>query len=429
MCRRHLLATVTTLAVAALLAGCAKEETPADRAVIERPAPPSQAAEEEPKSPERMDLGEVPPAKEAASLVSASGLTGGVDESLANEVNAALDRALDWLAAAQKEDGSWSNGSFPALTALPLQAFAQGTHPRREEVMDRAVKYILSCVNEDGGIYRNIPGRKGGGLSNYNTAICMTALHATGNRSLAKVIQDARTFVAGGQHFGDDTYAGGFGYDNATKRTYTDLLNTYYSAEAMRVTADVEDLRPKGEQRVDIDWTATVKYIERMQNKPASGEADAGGFFYKPGESKAGTTTNAAGTVVLRSYGSITYVGLLALVYANVSRDDVRVRSAFDWASRHWTLDENPGMGAQGLYFFFNIITKSLTAYGADAVPLPDGTFLNWRKEMAKKLVAAQKTDGKTGHGYWTNDAARFWEGDPVLATSYSVMALQALQP
>lgn len=429
MCRRNWPVTVATLAVAALLAGCAKEETPADRTVIESPAPPSRPVEEKPKSPERMALGEMPPGKESSSLVSASGLTGGVDESLANEVNAAIDRSLDWLAAAQNEGGSWSDESFPALTALPLQAFAQGTHPRRKEIMDRAVKYILSCVNEDGGIYRNIPGRKGGGLSNYNTAICMTALHATGDRSLAKAIQDARKFVAGSQHFGDDVYAGGFGYDRSTQRAYTDLLNTYYSVEAMHVTADVEDLRPKGEKRVDIDWAETVKYIERMQNNPASGDADAGGFFYKPGESKAGTATNETGAVVLRSYGSITYAGLLALVYANVSRDDVRVRSAFDWASEHWTLDENPGMGAQGLYFFFNIIAKSLTAYGADAVPLPDGTFVNWREAVAERLVAGQKTDGTTGHGYWINDQARFWEGDPVLVTSYAVLALQSLQP
>jgi len=420
---------MTAVMAIVLLTGCAKDETPANRQAAGKPAAPGEQVDEKPQPPDRVTLGEKPPAKEAASLVSASGLTGGIDESLANEVNAALDRALDWLAAAQKEDGSWSNSSFPALTALPLQAFAQGTHPRRKEIIDRAVKHILSCVNEDGGIYQDIPGRKGGGLSNYNTAISMTALHATGDRSLAKVIQDARKFVAQAQHFGDDVYAGGFGYDRSTQRTYTDLLNTYYSVVAMQATADVEDLRPKGEQRVDIDWAETVKYIEKMQNTPASGEADAGGFFYKPGESKAGTTTNEAGTVVLRSYGSITYAGLLALVYANVSRDDVRVRSAFDWASKHWTLKENPGMGAQGLYFFFNVIAKSLTAYGVDAIPLPDGTFVNWREEVAKKLVAGQKTDAKTGHGYWVNDKARFWEGDPVLVTCYSVLALQSLQP
>ena len=352
---------------------------------------------------------------------------GRLDESLANEVEAAIDRGLDWLAANQKEDGSWSNAGFPALTALPLWAFANSTHPRRDEVMQRATSFILSCRREDGGIYRNIPDRKGGGLSNYNTAICMTALHATGQRSLVPVIQKAREFIAGGQHFGDDEYRGGFGYDRSTGRAYTDLLNTVYAVQAMRLTQDVEDQRPAGEKPVDIDWKETVKYIEKMQNKPAAGVADAGGFFYKPGESKAGATTNAAGVVVFRSYGSITYAGLMALVYANVSREDVRVRSAFDWAGRHWSLEENPGMGAQGLFFFYSVITRSLTAYGADLVPRPDNTTVDWRSALAEKLVSVQKIDPKTGHGHWVNDSGRFWEADPVLATSYSLLALLQL--
>ena len=48
----------------------------------------------------------------------------------------------------------------------------------------------------------------------------------------------------------------------------------------------------------------------------------------------------------------MTYAGLLAMIYANVSPQDVRVRSALDWAMRQWSLEENPGMGQEGLYFF-----------------------------------------------------------------------------
>jgi squalene-hopene/tetraprenyl-beta-curcumene cyclase len=205
-------------------------------------------------------------------------------------------------------------------------------------------------------------------------------------------------------------------------------MNTYYSVQAMRATQGVEDLRGKDEKRVDIDWGETVKFIERMQNKPGSGEENAGGFFYNPSDPKAGTSTNRAGVVVFRSYGSITYSGLLALVYANVSREDARVASAFDWASRHWSLQENPGMGANSLYFFYHVLTKALNAYGAAVVPVKDGSPINWKEEVARKLVSLQKIDAE-GRGYWMNEVSRYWEGDPVLTTAYTLLALETLQP
>ena len=363
----------------------------------------------------------------AATVVSALQPAGTLSVSLRNEVDAAIDRGLDWLAANQKEDGAWSNAGFPALTALPLQAFTGSRHPQRQAVIGKAVAFILGCVNADGGIYRDLPDRKGGGLSNYNTAICMTALHGVRKPELSPVVLKARTFLAGAQHFGGDVYRGGFGYDRDTNRNYTDLMNSYYAVVAMRETQDGEDRRGKGEKRVDIDWAATVKYIEKLQNKPEAGEDNAGGFIYKPGESKAGTLTNQAGVVVFRSYGSITYAGLLALIYADVSRDDVRVRSAFDWAARHWSLDENPGMGTEGLYFFYHVLAKSLDTYGQDLIPRPNKELVDWRTALARKLVQLQKIDPRTGHGFWVNDTGRFWENDPVLSTAYALLALDRL--
>ncbi len=364
--------------------------------------------------------------EEITTLHATSG-TSTLDISLEQEIHAAIDRSLDWFAANQKEDGSWSNNNFPALTALPTWAFARSNHKSAPTVLPKSVTFLKSCIQDDGGIYQKIPGRKGGGLANYNTAICMTALHGTGDKSLTRTIQNARTFIAGGQHHGDDMYKGGFGYDKNNNRAYADLMNTLYAAEAMRLTQDVEDLRPASENSAKIDWQATAEFVTKMQNKPEAGEDQEGGFFYKPDESKAGTTTNKNGVVVLRSYGSMTYAGLLALIYADVDRDDPRIRSAFDWSSKNWTLEENPGMGPQGLFFFYNIISRSLSAYGADLVQKPDGTYINWRKEIARKLISSQTIDPKTGHGYWINKEGRFWERDPTLVTAYSILALEHL--
>ena len=361
-----------------------------------------------------------------AVIASAVASPGTLSLSLRNELSAATDRALNWLAGQQRPDGSWSDTNYPALTAMPLWAFARSAHPRKEAVTGRAVKFILSCVQTNGGIYREIAGRKGGGLSNYNTAICMTALHATGDRSLAPVILSARTFLAGAQHTGDDVYDGGFGYDKSTGRAYTDLLNSHWAATAMRLTSDTEDLRPAGERRAEIDWSRVVKFIERQQNSPESGD-QAGGMAYNPTDPKAGTVTNREGVVFFRSYGSMTYAGLLSLIYADVSPEDVRVLSAYDWARRHWSLDENPGMGVEGLYFFYNVMTRALSAMQRDSVPMQDGTLLNWRAKVAEKLISLQRHDTQTGQGYWVNESNRYQENDKVLVTAYVLLAIESL--
>jgi squalene-hopene/tetraprenyl-beta-curcumene cyclase len=357
---------------------------------------------------------------------SAQAVTGLVDVSLDQEARAALRRGLDWLADRQRADGSWSDTNFPALTALPLWAFALSDHPAKAAAISNAVRFVLTCVQADGGIYRNLPG-KGGGLGNYNTALCMVALHASGVPALTPVVQQARKYMAANQHLeGDDIYRGGMGYDRTSGRMYTDLSDSVIGYEAMRLTQGVEDLRPAGEKRVDLDWVAATQFLDRVQNKAAAGPEDAGGFIYRPDESKAGAVTNREGTVTLRSYASMTYAGLLSLIYADVSKKDPRVQAALGWAVRHWSLEDNPGMGVQGLYYFYNIMTKALAAYGLDRLPRANAAPIDWRSELVRKLVSLQRADkDDSSRGYWVNENNRFWEQNPELVTSYSILALE----
>ena len=363
-------------------------------------------------------------AAEPQSLVTKQTTRGTIDLSTAKEADAAVTRALDWLASQQKPDGSWSEGSFPALTALPCWAFALSNHPKKADVTAKAAQFILSCVQPDGGIYRKIPG-KGGGLSNYNTALCMVALHQLNDPKFASIILKARKFVAAGQHFGSDIYEGGMGYDQATGRSYTDLSDSVIAYEAMRLTQSTEDLRDKSEKRVDLDWEAAQRFLARVQNKDSAGTNEAGGFGYRPDDSKAGTTTNKEGVVVFRSYGSMTYAGLLSLIYADVKKNDPRVLSAFDWAVKHWTLEENPGMKDEGLFYFYNILIKSLATFGREDIPVQGKNPVFWRKAVVEKLISLQKVDSKTGHGYWINGNNRYWEANAVLVTSYTLIALE----
>jgi squalene-hopene/tetraprenyl-beta-curcumene cyclase len=98
------------------------------------------------------------------------------------------------------------------------------------------------------------------------------------------------------------------------------------------------------------------------------------------------------------------------------------VLAVFDWLRANYTLDENPGMGLQGLYYYLHTMTKALTAYGVSELELKDGRKLDWRREVAMRLLNLQRQDGS-----WFNDNARWLEKDPSLVTSYAVLSLEMI--
>ncbi len=353
-----------------------------------------------------------------------------VIESLRRESEAALDRGYEWLRTQQNENGAWSNPAMPALTGLAVWALTRDPEINRDAI-ERGVDYLLRCVQENGGIYvEPSEKRRGGGLANYNTAICMVALYQTGRSDVVPIVQRAREFIAKTQHLEDDMYYGGMGYDASNERAYADLSNSYMAYEAMRLTERVEDFRTDGE-RVDLDWDAALQFVQRLQNLPEYNDAtwvndtpaNRGGFIYNPVNSRGGTFTDDEGVVRFNSYGSMTYAGMLSMIYANLDRSDPRVKSAADWAVHRWTLDENPGTGQEGIFYYYNVLSKGLAAYGQDQFIRENGETLNWRTEVAEKLLALQRID--QGKGYWLNEVGRYMESDPILVTSYSLIALQ----
>lgn len=343
-------------------------------------------------------------------------------ETVDRSAQVAIQKGLDWLASKQKENGAWSMDQFPALTALPLQAYAGAEHTNSTTVQ-KAVKFVLSNVQTNGGIYKEsrVPGM--GGLSTFNTAISMTSLHSMKRPEFREIILNARKFIAESQLEGDPADAGGFGYSQSGMFNSGDMMNSSYAIEAMYVTRDVEDLRTNSTKRVDLNWDAAIKFAEKMQNKESAGEADAGGFYYKPDKSSAGTTNAPDGKVIFRSYGTMTYVGLLSMSYANLTKDDPRIRSTISWATKHWTLEENPGLGNEGMYFFYYVLARGLKAAGIKEITAKDGTKIDWKKELAKKIMSLQHTDGS-----WFNINGRYWEADPILVTSYCIIALEITQ-
>ncbi|MCB2180967.1 MAG: terpene cyclase/mutase family protein [Desulfobulbaceae bacterium] len=356
------------------------------------------------------------------------------DLSLKKEVSHALEKGLGWLEKNQNSGGYWSQPEHPALTALVLTAFMGEpagrikSHP--PEFVTNGYKYLLSTVQGDGGIYVT-------DLANYNTSISIMALLMAGNPKFDPVIRKARNFTVGLQSDFDEKgsidnpYDGGIGYGGRYK--HSDLSNTMFALEAIHYTKHLADSGDAAnEPLAELNWSAARRFIERCQNLPSTNDQpwasddpqNRGGFVYFPGDSKAGEVELPSGKKALRSYGSISYAGLLSYIYADLEKNDKRVQAVFDWLQKNYTLDENPGMGAQGLFYYYHTMAKALAAMGAEAdeLELADGKKVNWRRDLAFKLLNVQNADG-----FWMNENGRWWERDPVLVTAYAVITLEVL--
>ena len=345
------------------------------------------------------------------------------DLSVRNEVGIAITKGLDWLRQHQNADGSWSLNDYPALTALPLWAYMgnpDGAPPEKPDYIRKGYDFIVSSVKPDGGIYRK-------GLANYNTSISLVALVLARDGKYDPIIRAAHDFVIGQQatNLPDPSMDGGIGYGpTGSAREHPDLSNTVIALEAIRRSEAIANYeRPGGPK---LDWNAAIQFIQRCQNLPSVNKAsyvstspdDRGGFIYFPGNSSAGET----GKNGARSYGSMSYAGLLSYIYANLTKNDPRVTAAVDWLKKHYSVDENPGMGIDGLFYYYQVMAKALSTYGTPELPLPDGRKADWPRELALKLINLQQDDGS-----WANESGRWMEKDPVLATSYSVLTLEMI--
>jgi squalene-hopene/tetraprenyl-beta-curcumene cyclase len=354
----------------------------------------------------------------------------GTDVSLRNEVHHALNRGLAWLQTSQNTNGFWSTSEHPAVTALALTAFAGDPSGRFHHLdpsqRDRGYTYILHCAQPDGGIYQT-------GLANYNTAVSMMALLVARQLEYEPILRKARQYLVSlqvdlGQPGKLDTpMDGGIGYDRTRKRA--DINNTLLALEALYYSRRLVEDSPSAAH--DLDWKAAIHFIQSCQNLPVSNQEawatddpqNKGGFIYYPGNSMAGAVTNAAtGRVAFRSYGSATYAGLLSYIYANLEKNDPRVIAVLDWLRHNYTVDENPGLGPQGLFYYLQTMTKALTLAGVDEFKLDGDKTANWSKEVALKLINLQQKDGS-----WANSNGRWWEKDSSLVTAYAVIALELI--
>ncbi len=350
--------------------------------------------------------------------------------SLKHEIKLAIARGNQWLKSQQKTDGYWDDEETPAFTALALTAAARDPEIQgkdKPEYLNRGFQWLLNQQKPDGGIYNK-------GLSVYNTATALTALVSGANENYEPAIVKARKHLiqeqwdTGEKGKTDGLNDGGIGY--GSKKDHTDLSNTYLAIEALALSKKVIEDGKHGDQP-DLDWGAATTFLSRCQNLEESNdqpwasndEKNKGGFVYNPNESK--VTNNDPlpnGKVPLRSYGSMSYAGLLSMIHAKLDANDKRVVAVKEWLGKNYTINENPGLGAQGLFYYYSVMAKALAAANIDQLPLADGKSIDWRKELGESILSKQREDGS-----WANANGRWMESNPVLTTSYTVLALEQI--
>ena len=345
------------------------------------------------------------------------------------ETKRAIERGNTFLKSQQHADGYWKNPKYPAYTALALTAALRSPSYKKAAYVEKGLDWLVKHQKADGGIYVE-------GLGTYNTATSIVALVASGDKKYHPAILKARRYLINMQATPDNLgdldkkHLGGIGYGGSYK--HSDLSNTHLSIEALRLSRHIAQDNANGKQP-ELDWEAAIAFVSRVQNLKETnkepGISNDGSFTYYVGGSKAEPHTLPDGTKQLRGYGSMSYAGLLSMIYADLDENDIRVKAVKKWLSEHYTVKENPGLatkehpelGQQGLFYYYQAMAKALAAANIDKLPLKDGKQADWRRDLARELLSKQREDGS-----WINSGnSRWWENEPELVTSYGVLTLE----
>lgn len=337
------------------------------------------------------------------------------------KLNEAVTRAIDYLTRqGQAADGSFSAQAGPGVTALVATAILRHGRGVDDPVVAKALGYLEKFVHPDGGVHA--PESL---YANYETCLAILCFReANRDGRYDQLLAGAEAFVKQLQWDEGEAQSpsspgyGGAGYGGHKR---PDLSNTSFLLDA---------LKSLGRGAEDPAVARALTFVSRCQNLESehnttefAAKNPDGGFYYTPaagGTSQAGPTPQGG----LRSYGSMTYAGLKSMIYAGVGPDDPRVQAAKKWIAQFYTLDENPGMGAAGLFYYYHTFAKALDALGEAEFVDEAGVAHAWRAELLDELAGRQRESGA-----WTNDTTRWLEGDPNLVTGYALLALSYCRP
>jgi squalene-hopene/tetraprenyl-beta-curcumene cyclase len=349
-----------------------------------------------------------------------------------------IDKGAAFLRSRQGKDGSWSSDrKEPGITALAATALLRSKRVTPDDpVIVKALEYLQQYVGSKGGL-SEAP------HSVYSTSVALMAFNeANKSGRYDAIVKGSQAYLKNSQYDEgegkgrNDPQYGGLGYGDGGSRP--DLSNTAFMIEA---------LHDSGLPADDPSLQKALIFVSRCQNlksefndQPWADKVNDGGFIYTsgavappPGRAGRGREAEAAKARAeakadaqnlnggIRSTAGMTYSGLKSMIYAGLKPDDLRVKAAMDYIAKNYTLDENPGSGQRGLYYYYMVFARAMGALGKPTFIDADGKAHDWKAELAEALAKRQDANGG-----WANKDDRFMEGDPNIVTSFALIALAA---
>ena len=280
------------------------------------------------------------------------------------EMRAAVDSALDYLASAQAEDGSYGSERYPkhvGMTALAAMAFmADGNVPGRGKYhvqVEKAVDFVLNCAAESGFMAADT---SHGPMYGHGFATLMLGevYGMTGDpRVRETLIKSVRLIVNTQNH------EGGWRYHPIPFDA--DISVTICQIMALRSARNAGLSVPK--QTID----RAIEYVKQCQN-PADG-----GFRYM---------LSSGGSAFPRSAA-----GVASLFYAGIYEGD-DIQRGLNYLMKE---GENITFRSGGHYYYGHY-------YAGQAMYLAGGEYWEqWYPKIRDELVSKQNEDGSwdSSHG------------------------------
>jgi squalene cyclase len=286
----------------------------------------------------------------------------------------ATARGLEWLAARQNSDGSWSDGRYShntAITAFALLAFMSQGHVPGQGLygpeVAKGCRFLISSARDDGYLV----GSRGGNM--YCHAMATLALAElwglTRDNEIKPILSKAVDLIVGCQNS-----EGGWRYE--PRPTGADISVTIMQVMALRAAKN------SGLHVKDQTMSRAIGYINRCY------DSRSGGFCYQPGKTP-GFARTAAGACVLQLTGEYQA--------QQIPRAIEYLKANFDTRDHFW----------YGHY------------YAAHAMHQVGGKeWEEWYRRLRTRLLPLQNSDGS-----WSDRGGEGSPG-PVYGTAIAVIVL-----
>ena len=359
------------------------------------------------------------------------------------EEKTTLNKAVAWLVSQQDESGAFKSQHYGAMkqgaatTSLALYSLSMTPEKCREknrEAIQKAIAFLMPGIRARGRV-----ANPDGSLDHpvYSTAMFLVAVNRLDHELDPKLLVTLLDFLVRSQCVEDR----GFGPENPNhggwdvigpdvmpgKTSGTNVSVTHFVLEAFACHVPVAQDQDSVIDKVTIERVLNsrkqaVAWLGRLQEK-----SESGGFYFtaQPGSALNKSRTDDDKP---QPYASATCDGLLSLSFGG-EIESVNFENASQWIRKRTTAVTVGGFENQkdsgwpkALQFYY------LQSLARSTVSIGDSEKMKKEKLSESILADIHATLGKSQHedGRFENESSLMRENDPLIATSFAIIALSS---